>query len=47
MAEFFCAKLSWLLVGVSFYGPCSTLRDGGLDQVISLVWPKVIAPLLI
>ena len=34
-------KPSWLLAGVSFYGPCSTWRAGCLDQVILLVRPEV------
>ena len=41
MEFYLCPKLCWRLAGVSFYGPCSTWRDGHLDQVILLVWPKV------
>ena len=28
---YLCPKLCWRLVGVSFYGPCSTWRAGHLD----------------
>ena len=39
---YLCPKLCWRLAGVSFYGPCSTWRAGYLDQVILLVWPKLL-----
>ena len=32
-------NLWWRLAGVSFNGPCSTLRAGHLHQVILFVWP--------
>ena len=44
LAEFsyLCPKLCLPLVGVSFYGPCSTWRAGRLEQVILLAWPYLV-----
>ena len=39
---YLCPKLCWRLAGVSFYGPCSAWRAGRRDQVILLVWSKVL-----
>ena len=41
-----CPKLCWLQDGVKLYGQISTWRAGHLDQVILLVWPRVLTKVL-